>query len=198
MKFLIATPLTASQSGGPAQYTVCLKIALTKQGHSVEIISFQDVAQYPSGIRHFMLLMKVWARLRSIDTVIALDTVSVALPVVIAARLTRTKCIVRIGGDFLWEQYVERTKEKILLSEFYIKQPSLNFKEYFVLWLQKNIVLRMADLLVFSTSWQLKIWSKPYALTKRRTVIIENAYPSNYTPEEQVPYDTMDWSRYNT
>ncbi len=176
MNFLIATPLTASQVGGPAQYSVGLAKALRDAGHTVSVVSFQDVAHYPSGIRHVFLFVTLCFRLRNIDVAIALDTFSVALPVVLAAGLMRKKSIVRAGGDFLWEQYIERTKEKIALSQFYLAQHAFNIKEHCIFWLQKKVVVRMSDMLVFSTKWQLHIWEDPYMLSKLKIAVIENAY----------------------
>ena len=60
----------------------------------------------------------------------ALDTFSVAFPAVCAARLCGKKMIIRTGGDFLWEFYVERTGDLVLLRDFYnTRIGRLNFKE---------------------------------------------------------------------
>ena len=125
------------------------------------------------------MFMKACARMRKVETVIVLDTLSMALPVVVAARLFGNKAIVRVGGDFVWEQYVERTKEKVALSEFYEANPRLSTKERLALWLQRKVVIPLADALVFSTEWQRSIWASPYRLSDARVNIIENAYLPN-------------------
>jgi hypothetical protein len=82
----------------------------------------------------------------------------------------------RTGGDFLWESYVERTKKKVLLKNFYNDEKNnFNFKEKVVFRVVK-FVLSNVDLLVFSTSWQLEIFKKPYGINSERTAVVENYY----------------------
>lgn len=108
------------------------------------------------------------------DFVLALDTFSVGLPATLAARILNIPIIIRTGGDFLWEGYVERTKQKILLKDFYT-QPQLNLKEQIIFFLTK-FTLRCANKIVFSTTWQKDIWNKPYGLDEKKISIIENFY----------------------
>lgn len=178
-RLLIITPLLPPQSGGPAYYAVGLKTELEHLGQAVNMIAFSDVLKYFSGLRHLIFLCKVFNKLRHANVAIALDTVSVALPTVIAARILQKKVIIRVGGDFVWEHYVERTKEKVQLSAFYSKHRRLSFKERMVMTIQKRIVLPLADVIVFSTKWQKEIWHTPYTLSNKRTEVIENAYQVN-------------------
>lgn len=177
-KLLIVTPLVPPESGGPSYYSVALKEALKKKGEEVDLVAFKEVRQYPSGIRHLMFLYKVLWRARNVDTLIILDTVSVALPAVLAGWLLQKKMIVRAGGDFVWERYVERTGEKVLLSEFYTLQNKLKLtmKEKVLIWLQKYIVCTLATKIVFNTAWQRNLWEQPYKLSKEKTGVIENAF----------------------
>ena len=179
MSILIVTPLVPPESGGPSYLSVSLKEALEKKGKKVELIAFKEVRHYPSGIRHLLFLYKVLWRACKADALIILDTVSVAFPAVLAGWLLQKKMIVRVGGDFVWERYVERTGEKVLLSEFYlpaVKKFSLTKKENILIWLQKNIVCTLATKIVFNTAWQKKLWEKPYALKKEKTGVITNAF----------------------
>jgi glycosyltransferase involved in cell wall biosynthesis len=115
------------------------------------------------------------------DALFILDTVSVALPAVLAGWVLRTKTIIRTGGDFVWERYIERTQERVLLSEFYESQLPLSRKERMLVWLQKRIIFPLVDHLIISTSWQRDIWLKPYNLDVERTSIIEHVY----VPQEE-------------
>jgi len=177
MRVLIVTPLIPPEPGGPSYYSVALKEALERAGQEVSLIAFREVRRYPSGIRHLIFLYKVLLKARTVDTLIILDTVSVALPAVLAGWLLNRRTIIRTGGDFVWEHYIERTKEKILLSEFYKGKRKLSFKERLLVWLQKRIIFRFVDTLVFSTEWQRNIWMKHYALNAKHTAVIENSYP---------------------
>ena len=91
MSILIVTPLVPPESGGPSYLSVSLKEALEKKGEKVDLIAFKEVRHYPSGIRHLLFLYKVLWRARKVDALIILDTVSVALPSVIAGWLLQKK-----------------------------------------------------------------------------------------------------------
>jgi glycosyltransferase involved in cell wall biosynthesis len=186
MKLLIATPLLPTESGGPAQYAVGLRKSLEAEGHHICVIAFDEVRRYPSVIRHFVLLLKSYSCMRDADAVIVLDTVSMALPLSLASFLARKRLLIRVGGDFVWEHFTERTQEKVFLSEFYKKRMRLSFKERLVIWIQRNIVFPLADVLIFSTGWQRDIWMKPYELEHRRVAVIENAYAPFVSREQSI------------
>ncbi len=174
MKLLIVTPLLPPEPGGPAYYSVALKESLEKKGHDVSMVAFREVRKYPSGIRHLILLYKVLFASRGVDGIFIFDTVSVAVPAVLAGCLMGKKTVVRVGGDFVWEQYIERSGEKILLSEFYLTKRKLTVKEKILIWVQKNIVFKLVTKIVFNTDWQRGIWEEPYKIKKNKTAIIEN------------------------
>ena len=119
MKILITTPLYPPDIGGPAQYAFNLEQEFQKLGHKVRVIKFSDVKHWPSGIRHFLYFFKLLPAMFWADWCLILDTFSVGLPAVVAGRLLGKKTIIRTGGDFLWENYVERTGKLVLLRNFY-------------------------------------------------------------------------------
>jgi glycosyltransferase involved in cell wall biosynthesis len=123
-----------------------------------------------------MFLYKVLWKARKVDAMIILDTVSVALPAVLAGWLLHKTTIIRTGGDFVWEQYVERTGEKVKLSEFYTAPRKLSVKERLLVWLQRNVVLRLVTHVVYSSAWQRDMWQKPYGVALEKTAVIENAH----------------------
>lgn len=175
MKILIVTGIFPPQIGGPAEYARGLSSAFRSIGHEVSVRSFDAVRGLPTGIRHVVFFFKLLPALYKADAVIGLDTFSVALPSVVAAKLLSRKIVLRTGGDFLWESYVERTKQKVLFREFYTKERSFTFRERIVFNLTK-FVLRQASTVVFSTAWQRAVWEIPYALGRVRTSLIENYY----------------------
>jgi len=176
MRILVVTPLEASQAGGPAQYAKMLSEAFSEQGHYTEVLAFSPYMKYRSGIRHIRFFFQALKQIQNMDAVIVLDTFSVALPTVLACAFRKKQVVVRTGGDFVWEHYVNRTGEKVLLSEFYTKKLSLNLKERIIIWLQRNIVVRFTSVFVFSTAWQRNIWKEVYKRKQTKVCIIENAY----------------------
>ena len=176
MKILIATPLYPPDIGGPAQYAFNLEREFQKLGHEIRVIKFSEVKHWPSGIRHFFYFFKLLPAMFWTDWCLILVTFSVGLPSVMVGRLLGKKTIIRTGGDFLWENYVERTSKLILLRNFYQTGiPSFNFKERLIFRLIRWI-LRQVNFVVFSTNWQRQIWMGPYKLDLARTAIIENYY----------------------
>lgn len=171
---VIATPLYPPEIGGPAQYARELEHALSQLGHRVHLVKFSDVRALPSGIRHFLYCMKVMRELVRADACIALDTFSAAVPAVLAGMLVRKPVYIRTGGDFLWEQYVERTGDLVLLRDFYLtRMRSVNMKERAIMRVTRW-ALRHAERVIFSTVWQRDIWETPYGIDRARTAIIEN------------------------
>jgi glycosyltransferase involved in cell wall biosynthesis len=173
MRFLIATGIYPPEIGGPAYYAKNLAEALQAKGHSVEIGTFGALKKLPTGIRHVALFLRLLPVTSRIDVVIALDTFSAAVPAYFAATLFRKPMIVRTGGDFLWEQYVERSRHLVPLPFFYdVHEPFTRLERaYFAItkfFLPKTFV-------VFSTNFQKKIWMPIYNLDEARTQVIPNA-----------------------
>lgn len=176
-RIFIATGIFPPDIGGPAQYAYELEKVWRESGHKVAVKYFGKVEKFlPTGLRHIYFLIKTkWAFLCA-DKIFVLDTWSAALPIAILSFITRKKFIIRTGGDFLWESYVERTKKKVLFSNFYKDGiNNLNDKEKFIFSVTKWI-LRRADKIVFSTEWQRNIWLISYNIPKEKTLIIENYY----------------------
>ena len=103
-KIVIATPLYPPEIGGPATYAKLLQERLP----GVEIIKFSDVRHLPKLVRHIAYFFKCWRLARTADVVYALDTVSVGLPVALAAKCAGKKFVVRVPGDYAWEQARQR------------------------------------------------------------------------------------------
>ncbi|HEY4493190.1 MAG TPA: glycosyltransferase family 4 protein [Candidatus Paceibacterota bacterium] len=158
-KIIIACP--TAPGGGPTHYASELAKYLP-----ASIVVFNS--NLPSVLRHFLFWLKlVFARA---DVIIALDNFSVALPTV----LTGKRAIVRVGGDFLWESYVNRTAELVPLSKFY-NETRLNLKEKIIKKLTQFIYNR-AHKLVFSTDWQREIASRAYKLDQAKISVISNYF----------------------
>lgn len=176
MKILITTGIYPPDVGGPAQYAKNLAETWQKSGEEVGVKFFRIERKLPTGLRHVFYFFKILPAVFWCDFIIALDTWSVALPAVLAAKLFGKKFIIRTGGDFLWESYVERTGELVLFKNFYQKsKPNFSFKERFIFWLT-GFILRNADMVIFSTDWQRKIFIGAYGIRQEKTAIVENFY----------------------
>ncbi len=104
MKVLIATGLYPPEIGGPATYALLLEDELPKKGVAVSIVPFGWVRHYPKIIRHIVYAYKLWQESKDADIIYALDPISVGIPALFIAKLRRKKFIIRLGGDYAWEQ----------------------------------------------------------------------------------------------
>ncbi len=176
MRILIATGIYPPDIGGPAQYALNVEKVWKEWGHQVEVKTFRVERALPSGFRHVFYFFKCIPAAFRADLIFILDTWSAALPAVFLGWLLRKKIIIRTGGDFLWESYVERTGDLVLLREFYqTRTDKFSPKERIIFFLTKRI-LRDASAIVFSTLWQKEIWAKPYGLSELKTLTVENYY----------------------
>jgi hypothetical protein len=148
-----------------------------RMGHSVVVKTFTLEHKLPTLIRHFFYFLKILGSVRQADFIFALDTFSVGWPATCAAKLCGKKIIIRTGGDFLWEGYVERTGNLVLLKDFYSTEATWSEKESIIFSITKW-VLHNSSLLIFSTEWQKNIWMKPYDLANLKIEIVENRYGS--------------------
>ena len=113
----IATPLYPPQIGGPATHVAFLEKEFGRY-FELRVVKFSSVSFLPKGLKHLWYFFLVLKNSIGADLVYALDPVSVGLPALCAAKILGKKFIVRIGGDYAWEQGVQRFDVKQSLDEF--------------------------------------------------------------------------------
>src|SRR3989344_6122168 len=118
MKLVIATPLYPPEIGGPATYAKLLEDGLPGKGIEVELVKFSGVRHLPKLVRHYIYYRRVLQAARGADAVLALDPVSVGLPAMKAAKKAGKPFVVKIVGDYAWEQGVQRFGVTQNLDEF--------------------------------------------------------------------------------
>ncbi len=178
MKLVLATPLYPPQAGGPAKYAKGIAEECRRRGHQVTVVAYGSVERtLPPGLRHLWYFSRVLSASFSAGHILSLDTLSVGVPAAAAARITRTPLSLRIGGDFLWEAYVNRTHELRTLSTFY-GAVSFSRKERAIFSATK-FVLRSAHVAFFTTPWQRAIWERAYGSLSKQVRILENVYPES-------------------
>ena len=111
-KILIATGIYPPDIGGPATYSKLLADELSKHNFNVSVLSFGEVRKLPKILRHIVYFFKVWHRGKKADIIFAQDPVSVGLPAVLAAKILRKKFLLKIVGDYAWEQFQARNEKR--------------------------------------------------------------------------------------
>jgi glycosyltransferase involved in cell wall biosynthesis len=134
MKLVIATPLYPPESGGPATYAKLLTEHLSADesgAHErdfVALVKFSDVRHLPKIIRHSAYFFKVLKAGRSADVILALDPVSTGFPAALAAGMLRKPFVVKIVGDFAWEQGRQRfgiTRTRTVSRRMFAGDPNI-------------------------------------------------------------------------
>lgn len=118
MKLVIATPLYPPEIGGPATYARLLEEGLPGKGMDVEVVKFSEVRHLPKFFRNYAYYRRVCRAARKADAVLALDPVSVGFPAMKAARKAGKPFLVKIVGDYAWEQGQQRFGITQNLDEF--------------------------------------------------------------------------------
>ncbi len=142
----IATPLYAPQIGGPATHVALLEHELPKEEFELRIVKFSDVLRLPKALRHIVYFFSVLHHAKDADFVYALDPVSVGLPALLAARVRGKKMLLRVGGDYAWEQGTQRFGVEETLDEFVTHRQSSRSVRL-LQWVQ-NFVARRAALVI--------------------------------------------------
>ena len=170
IRVVIATPLYPPESGGPATYAQVLAQELPKLGIEVTLVKFSDVRK--RWFRHLQYFRLVSKAARGADLVYALDAVSVGLPVMFAAKRRRKRFVVKVVGDFAWEQGSQRALKVGSLEEF-VKKRSIPLS----LWplrLIQTLVARNAVRVVVPSNFLEGIVAE-WGVSRERISVIWNA-----------------------
>lgn len=193
MKLCIVSGIFEPESGGPATYAPRLASELSARGYSVTVVTFSSATSYPSDASYPFTLVRVvrgnklfnrvrfffavWPHVRRADCVYMLDWFAAGLPASLASRLLKKRYVVRVGGDYLWEQrYAESHEPPVTLSDFYEKglhaQPA--YRAYARVILS---VLRHASHIVFNAEKMRQLYIQYYDVDPDRTSVIWNPVP---------------------
>lgn len=179
-RVLIATGLYPPETGGPATYAKIIEEELPRHGIPVEVFAFRNVRLFPRIIRHFIYFFEILQRATRADTIFALDPVSVGFPSLIAAKMLEKKFIVKVVGDYAWEQYVQ-TSGFITPEEFQKKRFD------FITELRRTIehlVARRADTVIVPSEYLKKIVMM-WGVLEEKIIVIYNAFESASAEEDR-------------
>jgi glycosyltransferase involved in cell wall biosynthesis len=154
IRVLIATGLYSPEIGGPATYTKMLEEKLCAHGVDLTILPFGTVRHLPKVVRHAVFMWKAWRLSRNLDVIYALDPVSVGVPSWIVSLVARKPFLVRLGGDYAWEQGQQRFGLDATLDEYTKSPKTAPFLVRVLAFIQSFIVKRAS--LVIAPSEYLK------------------------------------------
>lgn len=197
MKILIVTGIFIPEAGGPPTYILNLATVLSKINHQVTVLTYSDQAVYAldktlsfSVVRvvrknkvlnyyHYYQKIKQLLNKENFDCVYAFDHFSAGYPVSLAIKHKQIPFFMRVGGDFIWERYLERTSDLVTLQEFY--QNNLHQKAEKLRFSLIKKVFARAKKIIFTTQFQKDIFAKYYDLDKQKLAIINNPVNKDIT-----------------
>ena len=137
---LIATGLYPPDIGGPATYSRMLEEKLCLQGIATRIVPFGTVRHLPKVLRHFVFTWRLFKESAHIDCIYALDPISVGIPAYLVSIVRRKPFLIRLGGDYAWEQGQQRFGLLQTLDEYTLAPRQAAFQVRFLASLQTFIV----------------------------------------------------------
>jgi len=169
--------ITTGNHGGPQTYVGILKEHLSK-GHRVRVIAFDEVSG-PKGIKHFLFFLKILKESKGETIIFAQDPVSVGLPSSIASLILGKKLLLKIVGDYAWEQGVQRFGVKDSLDTFVLRD-SYGLKVRFFKYIQKKVALGAVKIIVPSN--YLKGVVSKWGVDQDKIIVIENSFKEKDLP----------------
>ncbi len=182
MNILIATPLYPPDDGGPATYARLIETELPKHGIHVVLRSFSNFRYLGKGLSH---LAYTWTLLRStkdVDLIYTLDLVSAGLPACIASYVTGKPLVLKVVGDYAWEQGTQRFGVKEQLDEFVTKH-DYGYAVKFFRAIQTMVARRATHVIV--PSEYLKQIVEAWGIEREKIVVVYNAFTSDIPTESK-------------
>lgn len=140
MRVVIATPLYPPEIGGPATDAAALVVCLKQQGIEAAVCAFRAVRPYPPLVRHIVYGFRLMKVARRANSIVAFDTVSVGFPAALVAWFMNIPFVVRVPGDYAWEQGVQRFGVRDSIDVFQEKRYGLTVE--LLRKVQKFVVVR--------------------------------------------------------
>lgn len=186
MKLLITTGTFAPDTSGPATYVSELVPALQQQGWQVKVITYGDGSvdySYPVlrvsrntllSLRYWRYFLTVWCQAAWADLIYIQGPVSEGLPAALAARCRGKKYVLKVVGDYAWEQARVQYGDRRSIDEFQTT-PQLDTKKI-KLWraIQRWVAKRAQ--IVITPSYYLAKLVKGWGVEERKIKVIYNAF----------------------
>lgn len=183
-KLMIAAGLYPPDIGGPATYAKMIEEELPKRGLETTVLPFSAVRSYPFLLRHVLYAFKLWRRRKDLAAIYALDPISVGLPALLVSRLCRRPFVLRLGGDYAWEQGRVRFGLSATLDEYTKDRKNADWRTRVLARLEDLVVAR-ASLVIVPSQYLKNIVSTWPGVLARRVVVINSALSPIHIPQSK-------------
>jgi len=190
MKVVIASGIYPPDIGGPATYSQLIAGEFTKRNIDVSIVCYSDkkneemdkndnfkvVRILRKGLflsRYLAYFLNLFKLARKCDVIYAQGPLGAGFPALVVTKTLRKKFIVKVVGDYAWEQGVNQFGVKDLIEEFQTKK--YDAKTERIRKIQKFVV-RKADKVITPSEFLKKI-VKGWGVKEEKITVIYNAGP---------------------
>ncbi|OGZ33166.1 MAG: hypothetical protein A2V69_01400 [Candidatus Portnoybacteria bacterium RBG_13_40_8] len=180
MKIVIASGIYLSDIGGPATYSQLIAREFTKQGIDIRIICYSDEKdnfidqqekfKIKRVLRKHNVLLRYWIYFwnllnlaKNTDVIYAQGPLAAGFPAMLASRILKRKFVIKIVGDYAWEQYQNNKSQNLMPNDqLDLIEPFQNKKYDFLTELRRKIqklVVKKANKVIVPSEFLKKIVS---------------------------------------
>lgn len=170
---VIAASIYPPDPGGPATHAKKYYDGFRARGITAYVVALASYRRFPRWLRHLSFFLALVKRSWSSEVIYAHDAWGVGFPALLAARLTRNKLVLRIGGDMAWERSGKEASLSKSLCEWYTTGVYQNSPFYKL----TKIVLLRADKVIVPSKLLFDIYIKYYNVGEDRMEVIPNPIP---------------------
>jgi len=188
MRLLIASGIYPPDIGGPATYSQLIAREFAKKGIDVSLICYSDSKEEPEDknenfklvkilrkqnvlLRYFYYFWNLFKLARNCDVIYAQGPLSAGLPAMWAKKILNKKFIIKIVGDYAWEQGVNQFGVKDLIEEFQNKKYSKKVERIRKIQIK---VVKSADKVIVPSEF-LKRIVKGWGVNENKIFVIYNS-----------------------
>ncbi len=192
MKLLIATGIYPPEIGGPAGYVKGVATELANQGHEVAVVTYGDSPELNSkfqivGVprtayvvqRYWRYFWKTLKLARKADVIYAQGPVSEGLPAALASIFARKPLILKVVGDYAWEQYQQQPNTNVEHRTLNIDNRSLDTEDRYSKFQIPSSKFELLDEFV-THRHKGKIWLmeavERWVASRAKTIIVPSKY----------------------
>lgn len=182
VKIVIATGIYPPDIGGPATYSQLIAKEFSKRGIEVAIICYSDkksdddviriLRKHNILIRYWLYFWNLLKLAKKADVIYAQGPLAAGLPSMWVGKILKKKFVIKIVGDYAWEQGVNQFNIKELIEEFQRKR--YHWWVELMRIIQKTVV-KNADKVIVPSEFLKKI-VKAWGVKGDKIEVIYNAF----------------------
>lgn len=194
MRVIIASGIYPPDIGGPATYSQTIAREFGKRGIKIAVVCYSDFVEADKRssergstqkfevvrilrkcskpIRYWLYFWNLLKLAKDADVIYAQGPLAAGLPTMWVSKILRKKFVVKIVGDYAWEQGVNQFGVKDLIEEFQKKK--YNSKVERIRKIQKKVV-RSTDKVIVPSEFLKKI-VKGWGINEKKIEVIYNSF----------------------